>query len=216
MTASFKISKEQFRYELANSLSHGAGLIFGIISIPALILTAIYHSTTDRLIGAVAFGVAFLMVYTFSTLYHSFHKPALKKLLQKLDHISIYYLIAGSYTPFILTYVQDYKGFTVLALVWFMAMAGTIFKVFFTGKYDLISTLIYLAMGWLFLIVADSFFQKFPFDCLVMVISGGLSYTIGVIFYRWESLPYHHAIWHIFVLGGSVCHYFAVLLTVTA
>ena len=216
MRSTFKLSKEQLRYEIANSLSHGAGLVFGIISIPILIIYAIYNSGAKGIFGAATFGAGFLMVYTFSTLYHSFHKPAVKKFLQKLDHISIYYLIAGSYTPFILAYVNDMKGLILLAVLWFLALAGTIFKIFFTGKYDLISTLIYLAMGWLFLAVADSFFQRFPMDCLIMVISGGISYTIGVIFYRWESLPYHHAIWHIFVLGGSICHYFAVLLTVGA
>ena len=215
MTNPFKLSKEQLHYEIANSISHGVGLLFGVISIPILIGTAIYHSSPYKITGAIAFGVAFLMVYTFSTLYHSFHNPLLKKVLQTLDHISIYYLIAGSYTPFILAYVQNNKGFILLAVLWFLALAGTVFKIFFTGKYDLISTLIYLVMGWLFLVLADTFFLKFPQDCLLMVLIGGISYSIGVIFYRWEKLPYHHAIWHIFVLGGSICHYIAVYMTVS-
>ncbi len=216
MTKAFPLSKKQLQYEIANSLSHGAGLLFGLISIPILIATAIYHSTPAKITGAIAFGISFMMVYTFSTLYHSFHSPILKKLLQKLDHISIYYLIAGSYTPFILAYVQNYRGFIILAVLWFLAFAGTVFKIFFTGKFDLISTLIYLAMGWIFITVVDSFFIKFPMDCLWMVMIGGISYTIGVIFYRWEKLPYHHAIWHVFVLGGSICHYFAVYITVSS
>jgi len=202
MQNQLNLSKSQLRYEIANSLSHGAGLLFGIVSIPILVGTAIFHSTPAKVTGAIAFGIAFLMVYTFSTLYHSFHHPLLKKLLQKLDHISIYYLIAGSYTPFILAYVQNSKGFILLAILWFLALAGTVFN-------------IYLAMGWMFIVLADSFFQRFPINCLVMVICGGISYTIGVIFYRWEKLPYHHAIWHIFVLGGSICHYFAVYITVS-
>jgi len=210
------LNKNTFRYELANSISHGIGLLFGLISVPILIVTAVYHGTAAQITGTIAFGIAFLMVYTCSTLYHSFFNPAIKKLLQKLDHISIYYLIAGSYTPFILAYVQNLKGFALLAILWFLALAGTVFKIFFTGKFELLSVLIYLLMGWIFIVLAKSFFTAFPVDCLTMVVAGGISYTVGVFFYKWEKLPYHHAIWHIFVLGGSICHYIAVYMTLSS
>lgn len=203
-----------FKQELANSLSHGFGIIFGVVALPILISLAAMQDNVPGMVGAALFGFGFLMVYVFSTLYHSVATPRLKRVLRILDHISIYFLIAGSYTPFLLQYLRDAKGITLLVVLWSLVLLGTIFKVFFTGKFEKLSTLVYLAMGWMLVFVGKSFLEKIPGDVMWMLAIGGLSYTLGVVFYRWKKLPYHHAIWHLFVLGGSICHYVAILLAV--
>lgn len=203
-----------FKEELANSLTHGFGVLFGIVAVPILIALATFEGNVPGLVGAAVFGFSFLMVYGFSTLYHSVGYPPLKRVLRIMDHISIYFLIAGSYTPFILTYMLDTTGITLLSVLWGMTLLGIGFKVWFTGRFDKLSVIIYLVMGWLLVVVAKRFFAVVPGEVGIMLVAGGLSYSLGVIFYRWKRLPYHHAIWHLFVLGGSVCHYVAVLLAV--
>jgi hemolysin III len=208
----------EFRQELANSLSHGFGVLFGFVSIPILIALASTSGNVPGLIGVSIFGFSFLMLYTFSTLYHgstlynSLHQNKIKKVMQVMDHISIYFLIAGSYTPFILIYFLNPMGITLLSVLWGLTLIGTIFKIFFTGKYEFVSLVMYLGMGWMMLFVAESFFITLPLSSLVMVIIGGGLYTLGVVFYVWEKLLYNHAIWHIFVLAASICHYVSILL----
>ena len=198
------------KMERANSLTHGLGLLFGLISIPMLIARAAQNQDIEATIGAAAFGFGFLAVYTCSTLYHSFHRPDLKRILRILDHVSIYFLITGSYTPFVLMYLYNATGVVLLSILWTLALVGAFFKLFFTGHYERLSLVIYLTMGWMIIFVAKPVFTTLPMDCLAWIAAGGAFYTVGVIFYRWESLPYHHAIWHLFVLGGSICHYVAV------
>lgn len=207
-------TSRHFKQELANSLSHGLGLLFGLVSIPILIGLASARGDVAGLTGAAIFGFGFLMVYTFSTLYHSLPHPRIRRVMRIMDHISIYFLIAGSYTPFILAYMLDATGITLLSILWGLTLAGIFFKIFFTGRFDKVSTGIYLAMGWLLLAVAKPFFESLPGAVLIMLAIGGALYSLGVIFYRWEKLPYHHAIWHGFVLAGSISHYVAVLLVV--
>ena len=204
-----------FKQELANSLTHGFGVLFGIVGIPVLIATAATQGNVPGLVGAAIFGFSFLMVYGFSTLYHSVGHPPLKRVLRILDHISIYFLIAGSYTPFILSYMLDPTGITLLSVLWGLALLGIAFKVFFTGKFDRVSTGVYLGMGWMLVFVGRRFLEALPGEVMWMLAAGGLSYTLGVVFYTWKRLPYHHAIWHLFVLAGSICHYVAVLLAVS-
>lgn len=211
-------SNTEFRQELANSLSHGFGVLFGFVSIPILIALASTSGNVPGLIGVSVFGFSFLMLFTFSTLYHgstlynSLHQNAIKKAMRVMDHISIYFLIAGSYTPFILIYFLNPMGITLLSVLWGLTLIGTIFKIFFTGKYEFVSLVLYLGMGWMMLFVAESFFITLPLSSLVMVIIGGGLYTLGVVFYVWEKLVYNHAIWHIFVLAASICHYVSILL----
>lgn len=202
------------KLERANSLTHGLGLLLGLIFIPFLIWRAVATQEPSAIIGTSAFGLGFLLVYTFSTLYHSFHQPKIKRIFHILDHISIYFLIAGSYTPFVLTYLYNTTGITLLSILWGLTIIGTFFKLFFTGRFERISVAVYLIMGWMIVFVAKPVFYHLPLDCILMVAAGGASYTIGVVFYRWEKLPYHHAIWHLFVLGGSICHYIAVWMVV--
>lgn len=204
------------KIERANSLTHGLGLLFGLVFIPILLRTAFVSGEAEAIIGAGAFGFGFLAVYTCSTLYHSFHRPRIKRLLRVLDHISIYFLIAGTYTPFVLLYLNNAAGFTLLSVLWTLTLAGTIFKLFFTGRYERLSVVIYLTMGWMIIFVAKPVFTTLPYDCLAWIAAGGAFYTIGVLFYRWESLRYHHAIWHLFVLGGSLSHYIAIWKIVAA
>ncbi len=201
-----------FQEEIANSLSHGFGILFGIIAIPVLISVATLQADPSLIVGAAIFGFGFLMVYTSSTLYHSISRPRVKEILHKLDHISIFFLIAGSYTPFILKYMLSPRGITLLAIQWGLVLLGIVFKLFFTGKFRYLSTLIYLGMGWMMVFVGKSFFAQMPPDVTWMLVIGGVSYTLGVIFFLWKKLPFHHAIWHIFVLGGSICHYVSILL----
>ncbi len=204
-----------FKEELANSISHGFGLLFGIISLPIPIAIAAHNGNIPGLVGASIFGFGFLMVFTFSTLYHAFADPKIKKAMRVLDHISIYFLIAGTYTPFLLVYMFNSTGITVLSVLWGCVILGTLVKLFATGKWDLLSTVIYLAMGWSVMLISGDFFASLTTACTVLVAVGGGLYTLGVLFYFWEKLPYNHAIWHIFVLSAAICHYVAVLLSVS-
>lgn len=202
------------REEFANSLSHGLGLIFGIISLPIPIAIAANNGNIPGLVGASIFGFGFLMVFTFSTLYHAFTNPRIKEALRVMDHISIYFLIAGTYTPFLLVFMFNTTGITVLSILWGAVLVGTVFKIFATGKWNIISTLMYLLMGWSVLFVPTQFFGSLSTSCLTLIAIGGGLYTLGVVFYLWEKVPYNHAIWHLFVLAGAICHYVAVLLSV--
>jgi len=207
-------SRLDFKQELANSVSHGFGLLFGIVSIPILISLASKNGNIAGLVGASIFGFSFLMVYACSTLYHSFQRPDVKRVMRIFDHISIYFLIAGSYTPFILVYLLNTTGITLLSILWGLALLGTVYKIFFLGRFNRLSLFIYLAMGWMLVFFARPFLENLPVSCLIMLAIGGGLYTLGVLFFVWEKLPYHHAIWHVFVLAASICHYVAVLLIV--
>ena len=204
----------EVREELFNAITHAIGIVFGIICIPILIVTAINHSGTSILAGISIYGFSFLMVFTFSTLFHWTRHRKKKDILRILDHISIYFLIAGTYTPFILIFVNNAYGLTLLSVLWTLTLLGTIYKTFFTGKFEIISTLIYLIMGWMLLTGANAFFAKMPFSVMVLIICGGCLYTIGVFFYLWRWFAYHHGIWHLFVLSASICHYTAIFLAV--
>lgn len=200
--------------ELANSLTHGLGILLGIIAIPFLGAKAIISGNLSAIIGSGMFGLGFMMVFTFSTLYHSIVQPDIKKTFRILDHISIYFMIAGSYTPFILIYMPSKTGYIILAVQWILTFLGTIYKIFFTGKFKWFSTIVYLAMGWMIVLVIGPFVDSLPLLSLWLIVAGGLLYTVGVIFYKWYSLPYHHAIWHVFVLAASICHFVAVWVAV--
>lgn len=200
------------RIELANSLSHGLGVLLGLVGVPALVSLATVYGSTTALIGSSVFGFCFLLLYSASTLYHSFSQPELKKILRKLDHISIYFLIAGSYTPFVLMYYWNLSGKILLGSLWGLTLLGIVFKLFFTGKLEKLSIVIYLAMGWSIVLVGKDFFPLLSTEEVILITAGGLLYSLGVIFYRWKKLAYHHAIWHGFVLSGSLCHFAAVML----
>lgn len=204
----------RIKQELVNSIIHGFGIIFGIVGIPILIALAIKSDNTPGVIGAAIYGFCFLQLFSFSTLYHGFQHTQVKRVLEILDHISIYFLIAGTYTPFLLIYMDNAFGITLLSVLWALTALGIIFKIFFTGRWNILSTFIYVAMGLIMLVGGRIFFVSIPLPVLLMILIGGGLYLLGVIFYLWEKYPYNHAVWHFFVLAAAVCHYVAILLAV--
>jgi hemolysin III len=206
----------QIKKELVNSIVHGFGIIFGIVSIPILIAFAIKSNNVDGIIGAAIYGFCFLQLFTFSTLYHGFQNVQAKRIFEILDHISIYFLIAGTYTPFLLMYLDTPFGVTLLSVLWGLTALGIIFKIFFLGRWKIFSTLIYIAMGCIMVVGGRTFFESIPSNILTMILIGCALYLIGVIFYLWDKYPYNHAVWHFFVLAAAICHYVAILLAVAA
>lgn len=204
----------RIQQELVNSIIHGFGIIFGIVGIPLLVAFAIKSNNTAGIIGAAIYGFCFLQLFTFSTLYHGFQQPQAKRVFEILDHISIYFLIAGTYTPFLLIYMNNTFGISLLIVLWSLTALGIIFKIFFTGKWNIISTIVYIAMGCILVVGGRTFFVTIPPVVMIMIAIGGVLYLSGVIFYLWERYPYNHAVWHFFVLAGAVCHYVAILLAV--
>jgi len=202
------------REELANALTHGIGAVAALVAGAVLIILAAIHGDGWQLAGAIVFGAALLFLYTASTLYHAISNPRTKRRLQVLDHCAIYLLIAGTYTPFTLIGLRGPWGWSLFSAIWCLALAGVIFKLFYTGRFDRISTLIYIGMGWLVIIAIRPLLHVMDAWTLGWLFAGGLFYTLGTVFYLRESLRYSHSIWHLFVLGGSVCHYIAVLAQV--
>jgi len=207
-------SAHTLKQELTNSIIHGFGIIFGVIAIPLLIALATKSENTAGVIGAAIYGFCFLQLFTFSTLYHGLQNPQAKRVLEILDHIGIYFLIAGTYTPFILIYLNNTFGIILLSILWGLTVFGIFFKIFFTGRWNLLSTLIYIAMGLILFIGGRLFFINIPWPVLIMIFIGGGLYLFGVIFYLWDKYPYNHAVWHFFVLAAAICHYVAILMAV--
>ena len=209
-----KTNQIDVKAEVANSLTHGIGIILGIIGIPVLMALALRSDSLPALFGAGIYALSFLMVFTSSTLYHACFRADIKPILQVLDHISIYFLIAGSFTPFLLVYVQSESGSWVLISLWVMVTIGSVFKLFYTHKFKLISTLAYVGMGALSLFVIEPLQHNLPETSYIFLQVGLGSYLLGVPFYLWKSLYHNHLIWHVFVLGGSISHFVAAWLMI--
>lgn len=202
--------------EIANSLTHGLGLALSIVGLSVLVTFAAFSRDAWVVVGCAVFGVSLVVLYAASTLYHALRAPRLKWCLRVLDHGAIFLLIAGTYTPFLLVSLRGPWGWSLFGVVWALAVAGMVLKLFLLGRFRIMSTLIYLFMGWLVLIAFKPLAGALPHASLMMLLAGGVAYTAGTIFYSWERLPYHHAVWHVFVLAGSACHFFAVLGSVLA
>lgn len=196
--------------ENLNAWSHGIGFLLGIIGIPFLISEALQLDNSKYLIGTLAFSLGILMVYGFSTAYHAAKNPEKKAKLQIMDHVSIYFLIAGSYTPMVLAILKIDDAILFLSIIWASVLIGTFFKLFFTGKFKTLSVVIYLTMGWLAIFFFNDLVERLSLETLVWIGVGGLSYTLGVIFYVQSNRPFFHTIWHLFVLGGTAAHFVAV------
>lgn len=196
--------------ERLNAGSHGIGLIIGLFAIPFLIQKSLFTNQSESLIGALTFSLGIVMVYGFSTAYHAAKNPKKKSRLQVMDHVSIYFLIAGSYTPMILAILKKETALIFLAIIWGSVLVGTFFKVFFTGKFKTLSVIIYLTMGWLAVFFIQDLVEKISWETLTWIGIGGLSYTIGVYFYVKSEKLYYHTIWHLFVMGGTAAHFVAV------
>lgn len=200
--------------EIANSIIHGIGAGLSIAGLTILVVLGALYGNVWHIVSFSIYGSALILLYLASTLYHSFKKQKIKRVFRILDHAAIFVLIAGTYTPFMLVNLRGPWGWSLLGIIWGLAIMGVIFKLFFTERFERLSLLIYLLMGWLCLIAARQMLVEIPTGGLLWLISGGLLYTLGVLFYRWKNLPYSHAIWHLFVLGGSICHYFSILFYV--
>jgi hemolysin III len=201
-----------FGEELANSLTHACGLVFSIAGLIVLVSAAISRGGDASDIASCAiYGATLIVLYTTSTLYHSAVKPERKRKLRILDHLAIFLLIAGTYTPFVLIALRGVWGWSLFAIVWSLAALGTIIELSQLARFRRVMVALYIAMGWVGLIAIKPLVAALPAAGLWLLFGGGVSYTLGVVFYRWHSLRYHHAVWHLFVLGGSVLQYFAVL-----
>jgi len=200
--------------ELVNALTHGLGAVAALAGGAVLITLAALHGDRWQLAGAIVFGICLLALYVASTLYHVVAHPLAKARLKVVDHCAIYLLIAGTYTPFTLIGLHGPWGWSLFAAIWTLALAGVVFKLFFTGRFTRLSTFIYIAMGWLVLIAFKPLLGALDGWTLGWLLAGGACYTLGTLFYHRPSLRFSHAIWHLFVVAGSVCHYVAVMAQV--
>jgi len=204
------MNAEHLRAEFWNALTHGAGAVLSLIGGVALITLASLYGNGWQLTSAIVFSLSLIGLYTASTFYHAVHEPKAKGRLKILDHCMIYVLIAGTYTPFTLIALRGDGGWLLFGTVWALAAAGIVFKLFFTGRFELLSTLVYLAMGWLVVFAAGPMLRHVGTAELVWLGVGGLFYSFGTVFYRWQRLRHNHAIWHGFVLAGSASHFVAI------
>jgi hemolysin III len=197
--------------ERANSLTHGLGTLLSVLALVLLVVLAALRGTARHVVGAALFGATLVLLYSMSTLYHALRHPRAKRVFRILDHSAIYLLIAGTYTPFCLGTLRGGWGWSLFGVVWGLAVVGVVYKSVFTGRYRILSTGVYLAMGWMVVVAVVPLCRALPAGGLAWLLAGGCCYTLGVGFYAWIRLPYHHAIWHLFVLAGSLCHVVAVL-----
>lgn len=201
--------------EIANAVTHGVATLLSIAGLVLLIVFSVRYADSALLVSSVTvFGVSLILLYLTSTLYHAIPFPKIKKVFQVLDHSMIYVLIAGSYTPFCLVTLGGTTGLILCAAEWAIALAGIVFQKVLLKRSDWLNCALYLAMGWLVLLVIKPLVAGLPAGGLALLACGGMAYSVGVIFYVWERLPFSHAIWHVFVLAGSVLQYLAVLLYV--
>jgi hemolysin III len=200
--------------EIANSLTHGVGALLAIGGLATLVTLAAFHGDAWHVVSCAIYGAAMVVLYTASTLYHSITAPRAKSALQVFDHAAIFLLIAGTYTPFTLVSLRGPWGWSLFGTVWGLAVAGIVLEIAFPRRWPTLSLVLYVAMGWVVVVAVKPLLAVLPTGGLVLLVLGGLSYTIGIVFYAWRRLPYGHAIWHLFVLAGTILHFFAVLFYV--
>jgi hemolysin III len=201
------------REEAANVATHAAGLVASIVGVVVLVYLGVVRGEVLHVASAGLYGATLVALYAASTLYHAFREPGVKRVLRVLDHCAIYLLIAGTYTPFVLVGLGGGWGWALFGVVWAMAAAGIVFKVFATGRFAVASTAAYVAMGWLGVVAIGPLVRSLPGAALAWLLAGGVAYTAGTFFYH-RKIPYSHALWHVFVLAGSICHFVAIGLYV--
>lgn len=199
------------REEIANAVIHGIGAVASAAAGAVLVTLATLFGTRMQQVSAVVFCSSMLLLYTSSTLYHAIPSAAAKRRLKVCDHCAIYMLIAGTYTPFALIGLRGEVGWWLFGVVWGLAALGVAFKLFFCGRFKLFSTLVYIGMGWMSIFAIQPMLAKIPLSALMWLLAGGIAYTAGTVFYHNEKLRYSHAVWHLFVLAGSACHFVAVI-----
>ncbi len=200
--------------EIANCVTHGAGAVLSVVALTLLVVFAVRYGDGRHLAAAIVFGSALVLLYTASTLYHSFPWPRVKHVFKILDHAGIYLLIAGTYTPFTLITLGGTRGWWLFGIVWALAIAGIALEAAWAYRPKWLSALVYLGMGWLAILFIRPLAETLPPYGLWLLLAGGIAYTVGTVFYVLKRVPYMHAVWHLFVLGGSACHVLAVMLAV--
>lgn len=195
-------------------MTHGVGAVLAIAGLAVLVAFAALRGNAWHVVACSVYGATLVLMYTASTIYHAVPQPRAKRVFRILDHSSIYLMIAGTYTPFTLVTLRGTWGWTLFGLVWGMAVLGILFKAFALGRLRVLSVVFYLAMGWLVVVAFKPLLHALSPGGLVLLAAGGAAYTFGVIFFAWKRMPYHHMIWHLFVMAGGALHYFAVLLYV--
>ena len=206
------ISSESSAERLFNTITHGIGSVLSIVALVLMLVYASYNSDAWSIVGVSIFGTTLILLYMSSTLYHAFSNGRVKQIFKTLDQSFVYLLIAGTYTPVLLITLRNTLGWTVFVLVWAMAIGGITHRIFFFDKLKKLPLVSYIVMGWLSLIVFKSLLNAAPAELVVWLLIGGAFYTGGLIFYSWEKLPFNHAIWHLFVLGGSFSHFMGIYL----
>ncbi len=201
--------------EIFNSITHGIGVLLSVAALVILVVIAVLHGNAWHIVSFTIFGVSLVILYTASTLYHSFTNRKAKDIFARLDHASIFVLIAGTYTPILLTTIRGVLGWTMFGIIWATAVTGIVIRSIYLHRFRKLMVAIYLIMGWMFVFVLKSVITNLPALSLWFLIIGGITYSLGVIFYAWRNLPYGHGIWHLFVLGGSICHFFAIFYSLS-
>src|SRR5207342_1896366 len=205
------LSPLALREEFASAVTHGFGALAALAAGIVMVTLAALHGDGWQLASAIVFCLSMLLLYVASTLYHAMASPRAKSALKVFDHCAIYLLIAGTYTPFTLIGLRGEVGRNLFIAIWSLAALGIVFKLFFTGRFKLVSTLVYIAMGWLILVAIKPVWAALDASTLAWLIAGGVSYTLGTVFYHRPSMRWSHAVWHLFVVAGTVCHYIAVM-----
>ncbi|MFO7637032.1 MAG: hemolysin III family protein [Clostridia bacterium] len=206
--------KQRILEERLNVLTHGIGVVLSIVALIFLVSFSLLNGGYKSLAGSVVFGISLVTLYMASSLYHSCKKPKAKETFQIIDHSAIYVLIAGSYTPYALLVLEGRTGWALLGIVWGLAILGILFKSFFVEKMKILSTLAYVFMGWIAIFVYRQLAESLPLPGMVLLFAGGISYTLGAIFFGIRRMPLNHAVFHLFVLGGSICHFLSIYLYV--
>ncbi|MEH6945032.1 PAQR family membrane homeostasis protein TrhA [Bacillus sp. JJ722] len=201
--------------EIVNAITHGIGVLLSITALVFLIIYAAKYGTAWHVTSFSIYGATMILLYVSSTLVHSFPEGKVKDLFEIFDHSAIYLFIAGTYTPFMLVVLNGALGWTLLSIIWAIAIGGIIFKSFFVKKFMFISTVLYVVMGWLIVIAWNPLVATLPEAGIKLLVLGGVLYTVGAVFYVWRGFLFHHAVWHLFVLAGSAAHFFAILYYVT-
>lgn len=200
--------------EIANSVTHGIGALLSVVALVILIIVAGKRGDMWHLVSFSIYGFTLVLLYLSSTLYHSFTKPRIKNLFARFDHVSIFLLIAGTYTPILLTTIRGTRGWILFGIIWGLALTGAIIRSIYLHRFRKLMVAVYLGMGWMFVLAGKQIILNLPSISLTYLVAGGLAYSIGVIFYMWRKLPYSHGIWHLFVLAGSMLHFFAIYFSI--
>jgi hemolysin III len=208
--------RQSLEEEIANSLTHGIGILFGVVAISLMVTFSVMNSDAIGIFSVSLFGGSLLLLYTFSTLYHAIQHQKTKELLRIFDHISIYFLIAGTYSPFLLIGMRGIWGWLMFGLVWGIAHVGIIFKAFYKHRFPRLSLTMYLAMGWIAVVIAYPLYQALDATVLSLILGGGVFYSLGTLFFVNDRMKFAHAIWHLFVLAGTITHFIGVMFLLQA